>query len=159
MPKNHIISSNLVGLLGRESLSAFKFQELSENIKKTSKFTLESINDFYIIELSESENNLSKEKEEQIYKLLDLESFNNDISLDDVFFVSPRQGVQSPWASKALNIFESCGLREVLKIEKLKVIKFLNKDENIKQLENLLYEPLVESIFYGRKNLKETFNI
>ncbi len=159
MPKNHIISSNLVGLLGRESLSAFKFQELSENIKKTSKFTLESINDFYIIELSESENNLSKEKEEQIYKLLDLESFNNDISLDDVFFVSPRQGVQSPWASKALNIFESCGLREVLKIEKLKVIKFLNKDENIKQLENLLYDPLVESIFYGRKNLKETFNI
>lgn len=159
MPKNHIISSNLVGLLGRESFSKFKFQEISENIKKTSEFSLVSINDFYVIELSESKSDLSEEKEEQIYKLLQAEIFNDDISFEESFFVSPRQGVQSPWASKALNIFESCGLTEVSKIEKLKVIKFLNEDKNIKKLENLLYDPLVESIFYGTKNLKETFNI
>ena len=35
----------------------------------------------------------------------------------DGFFVTPRKGTLSPWASKALDIFHNCGLHQVQRIE------------------------------------------
>ena len=52
MPKSYKINSNLVALMGQDSLSVFAFEELSQKIKKATNFNLISANDFYLIETS-----------------------------------------------------------------------------------------------------------
>ena len=84
---------------------------------------------------------LSEEKKAQVFKLLQAEANLENHLLEEFCFSSPRKGVQSPWSSKTLNIFESCGLTEITKIEKLKAIKFSNELANIRILKKYFLIP------------------
>ena len=139
------INPKLVGLLGQDSLTNFEFLNLSSRVENISSNTLNTVKDFYLLELSTEWKEISEEKKFQILKLLQVETHLKDYDLKKFCFTSPRQGVQSPWASKTLNIFESCGLEEITNIEKLTAIKFSNKVINVSHLEKILYDPLTES--------------
>ena len=151
------INPKLVGLLGQDSLTNFEFLNLSSRVENISSNTLNTVKDFYLLELSTEWKEISEEKKFQILKLLQVETYLKDYDLKKFCFTSPRQGVQSPWASKTLNIFESCGLEEITNIEKLTAIKFFNKVINVSHLEKILYDPLTESFFSDVNNLNNTF--
>ena len=36
------------------------------------------------------------------------------------FFVTPRKGTISPWSSKATDIFRNCGLKSILRVERVR---------------------------------------
>ena len=152
------INSNLVALLGQDSLTDFEFSNLSSQLKKNSSLNIQIVKDFYLLELSVDWESISEEKKIQIFNLLQAETDLKNNDLDSFSFVSPRQGVQSPWSSKTLNIFESCGLSEILKIEKLKVIKFSSKNKRISDLQNTLFDPLTESYIEESNSLNEIFS-
>ena len=151
------INPNLIALLGQDSLTDFEFSNLSSQLKKSSGLNIQTVKDFYLFELSDNWESISEEKKIQIFKLLQAEAELKKYDLDSFSFISPRQGVQSPWSSKTLNIFESCGLSEILKIEKLKAIKFSSKNKNFSNLENILFDPLTESYIEKSNSLNEIF--
>ena len=107
------INPNLIAFLGQDSLTDFEFSNLSSQLKKSSGLNIQTVKDFYLLELSDNWESISEEKKIQIFKLLQAETDLKKYDLDSFSFVSPRQGVQSPWSSKTLNIFESCGLSEI----------------------------------------------
>ena len=152
------INPFLIGLLGQETFTDFEFKNLSSKIEKSSTNRLKEIKDFYLLELSVEWDKLSEEKKAQVFKLLQAEANLENHLLEKFCFSSPRKGVQSPWSSKTLNIFESCGLTEITKIEKLKAIKFSNELANIKNLEKVLFDPLTESFFADSDFLGEIFS-
>ena len=67
MPKSYKINSNLVALMGQDSLSVFAFEELSQKIKKATNFNLISANDFYLIETSCPWEKINDKKKDQVY--------------------------------------------------------------------------------------------
>jgi phosphoribosylformylglycinamidine synthase len=159
MPKSYKINSNLVALMGQDSLSVFAFEELSQKIKKATNFNLISANDFYLIETSCPWEKINEKKRDQVYKLLQTVDQNSDLSIEKYLYVSPRQGVQSPWSSKAKNIFESCNLNEITKLEKLISFNIDTENKDLDRLKNFLFDPLTEDIFQGTNQFKEAFNI
>ena len=152
------INPYLIGLLGQETLTDFELKNLSIEIETTSNNKLKEIKDFYLLELSIEWKKLPEEKKAQIFKLLQAEVDLKKYELKEFYFSSPRKGVQSPWATKTINIFESCGLTEVIKIEKLKAIKFSKELTNKSNLKKTLFDPLTESFFVDFKFLKELFS-
>ena len=75
-----------------------------------SKSLFSSTKTYFKKQLRGKYENLSEEKKIQIFKLLQAEADLKKYDLDSFSFVSPRQGVQSPWSSKTLNIFEVVAL-------------------------------------------------
>ena len=140
------INPCLIGLLGQETLTDFELKNLSIEIEETSNNKLKEIKDFYLLELSVEWKKLPEEKKAQIFKLLQAEVDLKKYELKEFYFSSPRKGVQSPWATKTINIFESCGLTEVIKIEKLKAIKFskeLTNKSNLKKTQSCFYSYVI----------------
>ena len=98
------INPYLIGLLGQETLTDFELKNLSIEIEKTSNNKLKEIKDFYLLELSVEWKKLPEEKKAQIFKLLQAEVDLKKYELKEFYFSSPRKGVQSPWATKTINI-------------------------------------------------------
>lgn len=66
-------------------------------------------------------------------------------------YVTPRLGTLSPWASKATDIIQRCGITEIHRVERLTVYRcdlrqpLSDQDQNA--LTALLHDPLTESVF------------
>ena len=56
------INPNLVALLGQDSLTDFEFSNLSFQLKKSSSFNLQTVKDFFLLELSDNWESISEEK-------------------------------------------------------------------------------------------------
>ena len=62
------INPKLVGLLGQDSLTNFEFLNLSSRVENISSNTLNTVKDFYLLELSTEWKEISEEKKFQILK-------------------------------------------------------------------------------------------
>jgi hypothetical protein len=60
------INPKLVGLLGQDSLTNFEFLNLSSRVENISSNTLNTVKDFYLLELSTEWKEISEEKKFQI---------------------------------------------------------------------------------------------
>ena len=60
------INPNLIALLGQDSLTDFEFSNLSSQLKKSSGFNIQTVKDFYLLELSDNWESISEEKKIQI---------------------------------------------------------------------------------------------
>ena len=61
------INPKLVGLLGQDSLTNFEFLNLSSRVENISSNTLNTVKDFYLLELSTEWKEISEEKKFQIF--------------------------------------------------------------------------------------------
>ena len=133
---------NLIGILGSSSLSDFKLKKKTQILSK-SNFSLIEVNDLFIIETYSPWQQLPLVEQEKISQLLAAKKikikFVNDI------IVTPKKGIQSPWASKVGDIFSKCSIN-IKNIEKVNCYSF-SEENNLGALDlNLLHDPLVENI-------------
>ena len=95
-----------------------------------------SLNYFYLLLLNKAWKDIPKNKVEKIYELLDTNANSPLRFSKDIIFLSPRNGSQSPWSSKTEDIFTSCNLNEVQRIERIKGLEIEGFSEKLLKKEN-----------------------
>jgi phosphoribosylformylglycinamidine synthase len=116
-----------------------------------------SLNYFYLLFLNKAWKDIPKNKVKKIYELL---SINDNSSLrisKDIIFLSPRNGSQSPWSSKTEDIFASCNLSEIQRIERIKGLETEGFSEKLLKKENFPFDYLTEEFSIGLSSIESFF--
>ena len=116
-----------------------------------------SLNYFYLLLLNKAWKDIPKNKVEKIYELLDISANGSLRFPKDVIFLSPRNGSQSPWSSKTEDIFTSCNLNEVQRIERIKGLETEDFAEKLLKKENFPFDYLTEEFSVGLKSIESFF--
>ena len=114
-------------LRGSSALSGYKVEKLLEAVAKTGIEVASICTRF--IHLVDVDAPLSDDKKVVLNKILTYGPVDEEHSeAGDLFFVIPRIGTISPWASKATDIAHNCGLTEIHRIERGIAYWFKKKD-------------------------------
>ena len=116
-----------------------------------------SLNYFYLLHLNKAWKDIPKNKVEKIYELLDINANSSLRFSKDIIFLSPRNGSQSPWSSKTEDIFTSCNLNEVQRIERIKGLETEGFSEKLLKKENFPFDYLTEEFSIGLKSIESFF--
>lgn len=143
---------------GLSALSSFRREKILADAKKISS-KVESISAQYIhvVEIDQELNS----KQEQIIK--SLLNYNREYGLAQpkghTFITVPRVGTISPWSSKATDIIRNMGVNEVKRVER--VVLFGVEGQvfatELKEIENLVHDRMVEEIFSSKEDLQRLF--
>ena len=110
-------TSNLHLFKGGPVFSAFRIHQLTRDLaSELPALPVESI-EAVAVTIVETAAQFSSELWPRIAALLDTDC-RIPASSPDGFFVTPRKGTLSPWASKATDIFHNCGLSDVQRVER-----------------------------------------
>ncbi|MEF2912807.1 MAG: phosphoribosylformylglycinamidine synthase, partial [Succinivibrio sp.] len=104
-------------ILGSPAVSSFRLDKITQSLAKDG-IKVSSISTHYV-HLVDSKEPLNDNELEVLKKLLSYGP-TKDVSEDkgELFFVIPRVGTISPWASKATDIAHNCSLTKVSRIER-----------------------------------------
>lgn len=104
-------------ILGSPAVSSFRLDKITQSLAKEG-IKVSSISTHYV-HLVDSKEPLNDNELEVLKKLLSYGP-TKDVSEDkgELFFVIPRVGTISPWASKATDIAHNCSLTKVSRIER-----------------------------------------
>ena len=130
----------MIVIRGNLALSPFRTQKISQLIQdqigRAPKIHAQSV---YFLDSKKEINELDTDK---ILALLDIQELNIDRKIaPNSKIVIPRTGTISPWSSKATDIFQHCGLEDVLRIESGCLYEFGNDQKdalNPSQIEKIL---------------------
>jgi phosphoribosylformylglycinamidine synthase len=144
---------------GSSALSTFRQHALLAEINK-SDATIQSIQAHYQY-LVWSHTPLSSSSQEQISQLLHLESPVEKPGAAH-FFVVPRAGTISPWASKATEIAKLCQL-DLIRLERGVQYTFTAKkpltQERLNQMYQLTHDRMTESIVLMDRDLEQLYHV
>ena len=115
------------------------YAKVSKNFQKNIVFSMYYV---YFLELT---SDLDKHEILIAKELLKSSIHNGEINESKYLLVTPRQGVESSWGSKAKDIFYACGLTKLQRIEQTKLYIF-----NDEIHEDLLLNPLFYSEFFDK---------
>ncbi len=101
---------------GAPALSAFRLEKLKSALADVLPGLRAVSAEF--VHLIDSEQPLSSEEQALLRQLLPGGNAEAAPAGGEPFFVAPRAGTISPWASKATDIAHNCGLSQVLRIER-----------------------------------------
>ena len=143
------MSKNLNLLLqGPSSFSPSKILSLNHEIN--------SINDSQAIELNCHEFysvDIAQDFSDHV-KLLELLKSNEPLNLPN-FFIGPRSGTISPWASKTSEIITNVGIQGVLSIEKY-LGYFVNNNISVTDLNlSCLFDRMTQEVFFSKETIAE----
>ena len=148
------MAQHLVLLAGSTALSPFRLDALVTGLQSClpgfSKFSI-SADYVYLLNTAEiTEDDLKKAV-----------SLLNAVEIPvnfEGFFVTPRKGTISPWSSKATDIFHSCGIESVQRVERgiqFRITAFEKNAESARMLDcgellpaaHLLYDRMTEGMY------------
>ena len=107
----------MIIMRGSSAVSSFRIEKLlqafdSEGLK------IKSISANYV-HLIDAEGDLTSEEKSVLEKILSYGPISETVNEDgELFFVVPRIGTISPWASKATDIAHNCGLTKIRRVER-----------------------------------------
>ena len=110
-------SAYCLSLRGSSALSQFRLDKLSASLKHTAP----SIQHVYaeLMHFAFSETALSEHEQSTLKQILTYgPKTNTEAPNGELFLVIPRIGTISPWASRATDIANNCGLDTVLRLER-----------------------------------------
>ena len=141
------MSKNLNLLLqGPSSFSPSKISSLSADIKlinNNSSIELNSF-EFYSVDVSQGFDDHAK-----LFELLRADEPHELPS----FFIGPRSGTLSPWASKTSEIITNVGIEGVLSLEKY-FGYFINENIHVKDLDlSCLFDRMTQEVFMSEKDI------
>ncbi|MDG1061296.1 MAG: phosphoribosylformylglycinamidine synthase, partial [SAR86 cluster bacterium] len=141
------MSKNLNLLLqGPSSFSPSKISSLSAEIKLINDNSFIELNsfEFYSVDVSQDFNDHAK--------LFELLRVDEALNLPD-FFIGPRSGTLSPWASKTIEIITNVGIEGVLSLEKY-FGYFVNENIHIQDLDlSCLFDRMTQEVFMTDKDI------
>ncbi|ALB02201.1 phosphoribosylformylglycinamidine synthase [Francisella persica ATCC VR-331] len=143
---------------GLSAFSSFRREKILADVKKISS-KVESISAQYIhvVEIDQELNS----KQEQIIK--SLLNYNREYGLAQpkghTFMTAPRVGTISPWSSKATDIIRNTGINEVKRVERAVLfgVEGQVSATELKEIENLVHDRMVEEIFSSKDDLQRLF--
>jgi phosphoribosylformylglycinamidine synthase len=121
------------------------------------KFKLSFFKLFLSFILNKAWKDIPKNKVEKIYELLDINANSSLRFSENIIFLSPRNGSQSPWSSKTEDIFTSCNLNEIQRIERIKGLETEGFSEKLLKKENFPFDYLTEEFSIGLKSIESFF--
>ena len=116
-----------------------------------------SLNYFYLLLLNKAWKDIPKNKVEKIYELLGINANSSIRFSKNIIFLSPRNSSQSPWSSKTEDIFTSCNLNEIQRIERIKGLETEGFSEKLLKKENFPFDYLTEEFSIGLKSIESFF--
>ena len=141
------MSKNLNLLLqGPSSFSPSKISSLKSDLNFENNFQIEELSgyDFFSVDVSKDFSDHEK--------LLELLSSCEPSNLPD-FFIGPRSGTISPWASKTIEIIANVGIQGVKRIEKY-VGYFIDNDSAAANLNlSYLFDRMTQEVFMNLKDI------
>ncbi len=105
----------MIFLLGRRALPEFRLQRLARDL--SSLEGVELVLDAHELILMNAGRQPDAGERERLEALLSASQWDQSLSGPDQLLVLPRPGTQTPWASKAGDIIERCGLAEFSAVE------------------------------------------
>ncbi len=137
------IPSHMLCLPGSPALSEFRLEKLRQQITDTG-VTLNGLSSRYI-HLVDSETGLDETELEVLNNLLTYGPARQSENVDGrQYYVVPRPGTISPWASKATDIAHNCGLDRIRRIER-GIVYTLDCDTDAAP--GLLHDRMIEVVF------------
>jgi phosphoribosylformylglycinamidine synthase len=102
-----------------------------------------------------SDHAILKDQLSSILPEVESHAFEQSIT-DHAFWVLPRKGILSPWASKAFDIIKNCGMVEVERIERG---VYFSLPHHIPDDLSDFHDPLVESVLFDTRSLIDHFDL
>ncbi|WP_150464213.1 phosphoribosylformylglycinamidine synthase [Francisella sp. XLW-1] len=145
---------------GLSALSPFKREKILADAKKISN-KVESVSTQYI-HVVELESELSSEQEKIIKSLLNYNiEYGSTEPKGHTFITAPRAGTISPWSSKATDIILNTGISTVKRVERAVLfgVEGQVSDSELRAIENLVHDRMVEEVFSCRDDLHRLFGV
>ncbi|MBK2341657.1 phosphoribosylformylglycinamidine synthase [Francisella philomiragia] len=145
---------------GLSALSPFKREKILADAKKISN-KVESVSAQYI-HVVELESELSSEQEKIIKSLLNYNiEYGSTEPKGHTFITAPRAGTISPWSSKATDIIRNTGISAVKRVERAVLfgIEGQVSDSELRAIENLVHDRMVEEVFSCKEDLHRLFSV
>ncbi|AJC48477.1 phosphoribosylformylglycinamidine synthase [Allofrancisella guangzhouensis] len=143
---------------GLSALSQFRKNKLLVKAKAISK-NVKSL-EAKFLHILKLEKQLSENQEEIIKSLL---NYNKEYGVSNPcgtkFIVAPRVGTISPWSSKATDIIHNTGILSVKRVERA-ILYGIEGDistQELKDIQNLLHDRMVEEVFANEPSLEYLF--
>ncbi len=150
---------------GGHALSDFRIQQLQPQLRAiTSKIKDFSANFTHFIQTSnELSGELSAQDHKKLEALLHYVAGTPKPASDSLILVLPRIGTISPWSSKATDIAQNCGLKNVQRIERGISYQFSLSKEftqiEQEQIAALLHDRMTESFCFNLNDANTLFSI
>ena len=141
------MSKKILLLTGKKSFSDSRIEQLQNSLNKINKTNLEvQVNDFYFLYGDIKEKSLDR-----INLILESNSHSENFS----FFIGPRKGTISPWASKTSDILKNISITDIDSIEKFYAYSIKNNtDDSLLDLSSL-YDRMTQSIYQDIEVIKK----
>ncbi len=123
MQTSQLIIPTFLSLRGSPALSQFRLDKLYASLKTSAPDIAHIYAEF--VHFAFTENALDATQQNTLKQILtyaaaskDTAGTNSEVPAGELFLVIPRIGTISPWASRATNIANNCGLSNVLRLER-----------------------------------------
>ena len=131
-------------LPGSPALSEFRLSKLKQQLNAAGT-SINGLSSRFIHLVDSSSQSLNDREREILDNLLTYGPHLQDEKVDGLeFYVVPRPGTISPWASKATDIAHNCGLRQINRIERGILYTIATPD---KVPVELLHDRMIEAVF------------
>ncbi|MCJ8311765.1 MAG: phosphoribosylformylglycinamidine synthase [Saccharospirillaceae bacterium] len=151
----------MLELRGATALSTFRRQRLLTQIQTQLPFVTAVNAEF--IHLADTKSDLTDDQLEVLAKILTYGPKLSEEHVEgDVFYVTPRIGTISPWASKATNIALNCGLTQIKRLER--AVKYtIHADQTLSAdqtaiLKSFLHDRMTQSITTDESAMGQLFD-
>jgi phosphoribosylformylglycinamidine synthase len=136
--------TTMLCLSGSPALSEFRLEKLLQKIKAAG-LNITDISSRFIHLVDVDSCGLSEGQSAVLENLLTYgPEIDQNIQEGRSWFVSPRPGTISPWASKATDIANHCGLKSIKRIERGIEFSVSGKDSDSPELTPLIHDPMIE---------------
>ena len=134
---------------GKPSFSSSKLEQLTKKFTELNSFetNIES-HEIYFVEVKNGEFEL-----ENLKDILSAQNLTDTFN----FYIGPRLGTISPWASKTEDILKNVGLNKIERVEKLNGF-IIESSKNLKELNlSMFYDRMTQSIYKNVDDFKNLF--
>ncbi|MFT5505058.1 MAG: phosphoribosylformylglycinamidine synthase, partial [Gammaproteobacteria bacterium] len=146
-------------LPGSPALSEFRLEKLQQKIKAAG-LDITNFSTRFIHLVDVDSDAFSDQQFEVLENLLTYgPEIDRDIREGKSWLVTPRPGTISPWASKATDIANHCGLNSVKRIERGIELLISGKDSNSPELISLIHDPMIEWVCQSIDECSALFNL
>ena len=141
----------MLSLPGSPALSPFRLEKLRQQIISAGH-QIDRINSRFVHLVDSGGSELDKQQMSILQNLL---TYGPSMERDEFegidYFVIPRPGTISPWASKATDIAHHCGLNRINRIERGIQIRISGFSGGSETLNAFLHDPMIETVFDSKE--------
>ena len=148
-------------ILGSPAVSTFRIEKIinalgKEGIKVSSIST-------HFVHLVDTKEALTDKEKTVLNKILSYGPSKDETeNKGELFFVIPRVGTISPWASKATDIAHNCGLNKILRIERGIAYYIVKEngtfsDEEKMKVSSLIHDRMMEIVLFSLEEGSKLF--